>query len=139
MALKQRELVQWIICQLDSFVMHLYTPSMQHLPLKWDEPPEELKALVQDKFIASEASNDQSSRMYRTVQGVVRDPRTGKPLQEQNSHAVAVWRRVKAKLDGRDLDQSCRMSVLEQVDFVIQEAISLDNLCELYEGWTPWV
>ena len=28
---------------------------------------------------------------------------------------------------------------LLQVKFVIDEAISLDNLCQLYEGWTPWV
>ena len=26
-----------------------------------------------------------------------------------------------------------------QVDFIIQEATSVDHLCELYEGWTPWV
>lgn len=28
---------------------------------------------------------------------------------------------------------------LPQVDFIIQEATSVDHLCELYEGWTPWV
>jgi len=26
-----------------------------------------------------------------------------------------------------------------QVDYVIREATSLDNLAVLYEGWTPWV
>jgi len=26
-----------------------------------------------------------------------------------------------------------------QVDYVIKEATSLDNLAVLYEGWTPWV
>ena len=38
-------------------------------------------------------------------------------LQEQNSQAVAVWRRVKAKLDGKDmpLEPNYRMSVTEQV------------------------
>ena len=36
-------------------------------------------------------------------------------LQEQNSYAVGVWRRVKAKLDGRDPDSSFRMTVTEQV------------------------
>ena len=44
-------------------------------------------------------------------------------LQEQNTHAVAVWRRVKAKLDGRDLDAVYRMTVTEQV-------------CE--EEWCMW-
>ena len=45
----------------------------------------------------------------------MRDKRTGKALQEQNSYAVGVWRRVKAKLDGRDPDPTYRMTVAEQV------------------------
>ena len=28
---------------------------------------------------------------------------------------------------------------ISQVKSVIEEATSLDNLCQLYEGWTPWV
>lgn len=26
-----------------------------------------------------------------------------------------------------------------QVDFVIKEATNMDNLAQLYEGWTAWV
>ena len=37
----------------------------------------------------------------------------------------------------------CRFVILcdgwPQVKFVIDEAISPSNLCQLYEGWTPWV
>lgn len=38
----------------------------------------------------------------------------------------------------------CKMIALNinfqfQVDYVIREATSLDNLALLYEGWTPWV
>lgn len=69
----------------------------------------------------------------------VRDPKTGRAVQERNSYAVSVWKRVKAKLEGRDVDPSRRMSVTEQVDFVIKEATNLDNLAQLYEGWTAWV
>lgn len=36
-------------------------------------------------------------------------------VQERNSYAVSVWKRVKAKLEGRDVDPSRRMSVAEQV------------------------
>ena len=36
-------------------------------------------------------------------------------IQERNSYAVGVWRRVKMKLDGRDPDNSKRLSVSEQV------------------------
>ncbi len=36
-------------------------------------------------------------------------------MQEKNLYAVNVWRRVKAKLEGRDVDLNHRMSVSEQV------------------------
>jgi len=36
-------------------------------------------------------------------------------VQERNSYAVGVWRRVRLKLDGRDVDSNKRMSVAEQV------------------------
>ncbi|CAH1794898.1 unnamed protein product [Owenia fusiformis] len=75
----------------------------------------------------------------KKVDKVTRDPRTGKAVQERNSYAVSVWRRVKQKLDGRDPDINQRLSVPEQVDFVIHEATNMENLCLLYEGWTPWV
>lgn len=35
-------------------------------------------------------------------------------VQERNSYAVSVWKRVKAKLEGRDVDPNRRMSVTEQ-------------------------
>lgn len=69
----------------------------------------------------------------------LRDPKTGRAVQERNSYAVSVWKRVKAKLEGRDIDPNRRISVTEQVDMVIKEATSLDNLAQLYEGWTAWV
>nr|XP_046270775.1 serine/threonine-protein kinase SMG1 isoform X2 [Scatophagus argus] len=69
----------------------------------------------------------------------VRDPKTGRAVQERNSYAVSVWKRVKAKLEGRDVDPNRRMSITEQVDFVIKEATNMDNLAQLYEGWTAWV
>ena len=40
-------------------------------------------------------------------------------IQERNSYAVGVWRRVKMKLDGRDPDSSKRLSVAEQVSMVL--------------------
>ncbi|ESO84130.1 hypothetical protein LOTGIDRAFT_229624 [Lottia gigantea] len=70
---------------------------------------------------------------------IARDPRTGKAIQERNTYAVGVWRRVKMKLDGRDPDINKRLSVAEQVDYVIKDATNIENLALLYEGWTPWV
>ncbi|KAK3930101.1 Serine/threonine-protein kinase SMG1 [Frankliniella fusca] len=70
---------------------------------------------------------------------LVRDPHTGKAVQERNAYAMSVWRRVRMKLEGRDPDSARRSTVAEQVDFIISEATNLDNLALLYEGWTPWV
>lgn len=68
-----------------------------------------------------------------------RDTKAVKPHQKKNLYALNVWKRVKAKLEGRDFDAAKRLGVAEQVDHVIKEATSQDNLCQLYEGWTPWV
>ncbi|XP_055937546.1 serine/threonine-protein kinase SMG1-like isoform X2 [Argiope bruennichi] len=70
---------------------------------------------------------------------IARDPRTGKAVQERNTYATNVWKRIKMKLDGKDPDPSKKASISEQVDFVIKEATHLENLAVLYEGWTPWV
>ncbi|XP_066926510.1 serine/threonine-protein kinase SMG1-like [Clytia hemisphaerica] len=75
----------------------------------------------------------------KSMPSFTRDPKTGKALQEKNLYALNVWKRVKAKLEGRELDVNTRSSVVDQVGRVIDDAISLDNLCQLYEGWTPWV
>ncbi|GFS77770.1 hypothetical protein NPIL_425041 [Nephila pilipes] len=70
---------------------------------------------------------------------ITRDPRTGKAVQERNTYATNVWKRIKMKLDGKDPDPSKKASIAEQIDFVIKEATHLENLAALYEGWTPWV
>uniref|UniRef100_H3D9K9 FATC domain-containing protein n=1 Tax=Tetraodon nigroviridis TaxID=99883 RepID=H3D9K9_TETNG len=80
-----------------------------------------------------------SKALNASPKRAIRDPKTGRAVQERNSYAVSVWKRVKAKLEGRDIDPNRRMSITEQVDFVIKEATNLDNLAQLYEGWTAWV
>ncbi len=58
--------------------------------------------------------------------------------QEKNQHAVTVWKRVRAKLEGRDGDSARRLTVPDQVEWVIREATSAENLAVMYEGWIPW-
>ncbi|XP_011150895.1 serine/threonine-protein kinase SMG1 [Harpegnathos saltator] len=70
---------------------------------------------------------------------LARDPTTGKAVQERNAYALNVWRRVRMKLEGRDPQPSRKYTTAEQVEYVIREAQSTDNLALLYEGWTPWV
>uniref|UniRef100_A0ABD2W8V2 non-specific serine/threonine protein kinase n=2 Tax=Trichogramma kaykai TaxID=54128 RepID=A0ABD2W8V2_9HYME len=67
------------------------------------------------------------------------NPATGKATQQQNTYALSVWRRIRAKLDGRDPNPARKVTVSEQIEYIIREALSIDNLSQLYEGWTPWV
>ncbi|XP_005098211.1 serine/threonine-protein kinase SMG1 [Aplysia californica] len=90
-------------------------------------------------LVTSTAMTTSKPQGKKEKEKLVRDPKTGKALQERNSYAVSVWRRVKMKLEGRDPDPNKRMSVAEQVDMIIKEAKNPDNLAVLYEGWTPWV
>lgn len=47
-------------------------------------------------------------------------------VQLQNTYAVQVWRRVKAKLDGRDFDSNYRLTVPEQVSVAPQCTVLSD-------------
>ncbi|KAE9399554.1 phosphatidylinositol 3-kinase [Gymnopus androsaceus JB14] len=53
----------------------------------------------------------------------------------RNDRAVAVYERVQKKLTGRDFDPEDSLSVKSQVEKLISQASSLENLCQLFSGW----
>ncbi|XP_050364402.1 uncharacterized protein LOC126783062 [Argentina anserina] len=57
----------------------------------------------------------------------------------KNPYAMSILRRVEMKLDGRDISDDREFSISEQVDYLLKQATSVDNLCNMYEGWTPWI
>ncbi|KAG8368298.1 hypothetical protein BUALT_Bualt15G0031000 [Buddleja alternifolia] len=57
----------------------------------------------------------------------------------RNAYAMSILRRVEMKLDGRDIADKREISIAEQVDFLLRQATNTDNLCNMYEGWTPWI
>ena len=59
--------------------------------------------------------------------------------QERNAHAVAVWRKVRSRLEGREGRDGGRRAVATQVSQLIGEATSEDNLCAMFEGWSAWI
>ena len=60
-------------------------------------------------------------------------------MRDVESASGSVWR-VRLLMCVRALMRVCRVqSVEEQVDFLLAQACSADNLCEMYEGWTPWI
>ncbi|KAL1915020.1 uncharacterized protein VTP21DRAFT_7725 [Calcarisporiella thermophila] len=53
----------------------------------------------------------------------------------KNLRAVAVLNRVSNKLTGRDFKSTVNLDVATQVDKLIQQAVSIENLCQCYIGW----
>ena len=53
----------------------------------------------------------------------------------RNERALLVYNRVQHKLTGRDFDPNEVLSVGAQVDKLIIQATSLENLCQCFSGW----
>ena len=62
----------------------------------------------------------------------------GLPTEFRNKKAVAVINRVRDKLTGRDFDACVTLDVSQQVDLLIKQATSHENLCQCYIGWCPF-
>lgn len=60
------------------------------------------------------------------------------PSEALNQKAVTVIRRVQSKLTGRDFDDQETLNVSAQVQRLINQATSHENLCQCYIGWCPF-
>ncbi|KAH0786493.1 PIKK family atypical protein kinase [Histomonas meleagridis] len=52
--------------------------------------------------------------------------------------AKSVLERIQDKLTGRDFGRDKVLPVKKQVNLLINQAISYDNLCQMFKGWCPW-
>jgi len=53
----------------------------------------------------------------------------------RNERALLVYNRVQHKLTGRDFNPDIVLSVPDQVDKLIYQATSIENLCQCFSGW----
>lgn len=60
----------------------------------------------------------------------------GNKQEVRNERALHVYNRVQHKLTGNDFDPNVELSIEAQVDRLIQEATSLENLCQCFSGWS---
>ncbi|KAF9558938.1 Serine/threonine-protein kinase smg1 [Mortierella alpina] len=81
----------------------------------------------------------QQLQQQSPVQGQQQQQQHQPPLHQRNAIAVNILRRVRHKLEGRDFDAVKKCKVTEQVERVIQEATNVENLANMFEGWTPWL
>ncbi|KAJ3126559.1 Serine/threonine-protein kinase smg1 [Nowakowskiella sp. JEL0407] len=68
-----------------------------------------------------------------------RDNVKRRAVQERNQHAVNLLKRVKTKLEGRDTADYGKLTVSEQVENIISEAVKVENFAMMYEGWMAWI
>ncbi|KAL8955124.1 MAG: hypothetical protein Q9183_006779 [Haloplaca sp. 2 TL-2023] len=61
--------------------------------------------------------------------------RADETREVQNAQAVQVLARVKEKLTGRDFKKEEELDVEDQVQKLIHQATSVENLCQHYIGW----
>ena len=59
--------------------------------------------------------------------------------EQQKAFATATLRTFHSKLFGHDVARHSAVEVEQMVDQVLRQATSLDNLCQMYEGWTAWI
>ncbi|XP_066992513.2 serine/threonine-protein kinase mTOR isoform X2 [Anabrus simplex] len=62
----------------------------------------------------------------------------GSQPEALNKKALAIITRVREKLTGRDFSHEEVLTVQKQVDLLIQQATSNENLCQCYIGWCPF-
>ena len=58
---------------------------------------------------------------------------------QRKAFAAATLDTFQSKLFGHGGARSSAMEVEQLVDHVLRQATSLDNLCQMYEGWTAWI
>nr|XP_027196397.1 serine/threonine-protein kinase SMG1-like [Dermatophagoides pteronyssinus] len=92
-----------------------------------EEPQQDLQILANQAKQSDNNKNNQQQQVIETRKN------------KRNVYAFSVWKRIRMKLDGRDPDPNKRLSIYDQVNHLINESISMENLSRMYEGWTSWV
>ncbi|EJD07323.1 atypical/PIKK/FRAP protein kinase [Fomitiporia mediterranea MF3/22] len=59
----------------------------------------------------------------------------GARQEVRNERALFVYNRVQHKLTGRDFNPDVELTVPQQVEKLISQATSLENLCQCFSGW----
>lgn len=71
-------------------------------------------------------------------QNLAENPLT-KEADVLNKKALEAVNRIKAKLLGNDFKNHQNLSVISQVEFLIKQATSHENICQAWLGWNPFL
>jgi FKBP12-rapamycin complex-associated protein len=76
-----------------------------------------------------------ASKKTRNIEEVKLDQEHANKPEGLNARALTVISRVNKKLTGRDFKPNQTLDVPLQVQKLILQATSIDNLCQCYIGW----
>lgn len=62
----------------------------------------------------------------------------GEAILDESSSPMKILDRIKRKLKGAEITEGKILPVNDQVDYLINEATSTKNLCQMFRGWFPF-
>lgn len=89
---------------------------------------------TQDQDLLESLSINASKKGISSPDAIV----DGSQPESVNKKAVLIITRVRDKLTGNDFPNEDTLTVQKQVDLLIQQATSNENLCQCYIGWCPF-
>ncbi len=98
--------------------------------------PSERRQSIIGGFEAAQVDRGESYRPRKSSSLEAGVPDTEPGAKEvQNARALQVLSRVKEKLTGMDFKPNEELNVPDQVDKLLAQATSVENLCQHYIGW----
>ncbi|PGH21404.1 hypothetical protein AJ80_03321 [Polytolypa hystricis UAMH7299] len=107
-------------------------------PARPSFPAERRQSTVDDGTTEHSLPSTFTRRRPSILEGGILDAQQGIPNEArevQNARAIQVLARVRDKLTGRDFKPQDELSVGDQVDKLLVQATSVENLCQHYIGW----
>ncbi|KAE9146665.1 hypothetical protein PF006_g8585 [Phytophthora fragariae] len=93
-------------------------------------------ALESENSVTLPVSGDSGSSAHDTTAS------TPRSVEKKSQYGLQVLKRIEEKLSGTVTEMAQAPPVLtveQQATWLIDEATKTDNLCVMYEGWTPWI
>ncbi|XP_028518839.1 serine/threonine-protein kinase mTOR isoform X1 [Exaiptasia diaphana] len=95
------------------------------------------EAVGEDILEGVDVSRDKPTNKKADHLHSIEDEHAHKP-EALNKKALDIITRVRDKLTGRDFAKRNTLEVPSQVELLIKQAVSHENLCQCYIGWCPF-
>ncbi|KAJ1680336.1 phosphatidylinositol kinase- protein kinase tor1 [Spiromyces aspiralis] len=122
-----------LIAVLEAFV---YDPLVSWHYLQDDRGGNQTNGAVENQGKAALGLMPHTKRFNEKVLNMLGDD--ANQWQMANPRAIAIVERISNKLTGHDFDPNVTLEIPAQVEKLIREATSIENLCQCFYGWCPF-